>query len=187
MNRELKFRIWDKQYCKWLENSSSLHCYSNWTICPFTGNLVDYVGAIDSDHGDTFTASPAADCIRYGKFLKKPRYIIQQYTGKNDELDNEVYEGDIVYLNHYDVPEVDMSCLFEIIFESGAFQLKPFKLGKAPNGGVSLFHWLQYIEGEDEQGNTIYRYELPLPEPVCKFSRMRVIGNIFENPELLNL
>ena len=186
MNRQLKFRIWDKQTKVWLENSASFHCFSNWTICPFTGELIDYVGAIDGDHGETYSASPAPDYyLTPNGVVKELRYVIQQYAGKNDELDNEIYEGDIVYLNHYDVPEVDMSCLFEIIFESGAFQLKPFKLGKAPNGGVSSFHWLCYIEGEDTNGNTIYRYELPLPEPVCRFGRMRVIGNIFENPELL--
>lgn len=184
--RELKFRVWDKQNKTWLENSSSLHCFSNWSICPFTGKLIDYVGAIDGDHGDKYTASPAPDYyMQDGKIVKDSRYVIQQYTGKNDELEQEVYGGDIVYLNHYNVAQVDMSCLFQIIFKDGSFQLKPIKLGTAPNGGVSDFTWLRYIEGEDSEGNTIYRYELPPPKPICGMNRMRVIGNIFENPELL--
>lgn len=110
---------------------------------------------------------------------------IQQYIGLTDSRGQKIFEGDIVYLNHYDVPEVDKQCLFEIIFEDGAFQLNPIKLGQAPNGGVSGFTWMRYIEGEDSNGNTIYRYELPPPEPICGFRRMVVIGNIFENPELL--
>jgi len=70
MNRELKFRIWDKQYCHWLENSSSLHCYSNWTICPFTGNLVDYVGDYSCD---SFTSSTAVDYYWQGTTIIKER------------------------------------------------------------------------------------------------------------------
>lgn len=119
------------------------------------------------------------------QFLFPENFTVLQYTGKNDELEQEVYEGDIVYLNHYNVAQVDMSCLFQIIFKDGSFQLKPIKLGTAPNGGVSDFTWLRYIEGEDSEGNTIYRYELPPPKPICGMNRMRVIGNIFENPELL--
>lgn len=158
--RELKFRIW----CKGTSTNANFN-KPRW-ILPTDFILLKYYRCFQD-------------------VIKSDDFVVQQYTGKNDELDNEVYEGDIVYLNHYDVPEVDMSCLFEIIFESGAFQLKPFKLGTAPNGGVSSFHWLRYIEGEDARGNTIYSYELPGPEPICRFGRMRVIGNIFENSELL--
>ncbi len=124
MNRQLKFRIWDKQNKKWLENSSSLHCYSNWKICPFTGNLVDYVGAFDGDHGESFTASPAADYYLEGaKFVKEPRYVIQQYTGLKDCNGKEIYEGDIVKWHEGE------NNLSEVIFQNGSFMVRGINWG----------------------------------------------------------
>ena len=155
--RQHKYRIWDNLKKEWL-------------------NKKVYHSSITLD----------ANGIGEFSFKQHPEgYTVQQYAGKNDELGQEVYEGDIVYLNHYGVPTVDMSCLFEVIFDDGAFQLKPIKLGTPPNGGISDFTWMRYIEGEDSEGNTIYRYELPPPKLICVMNRMRVIGNIFETPELL--
>jgi len=120
------------------------------------------------------------------EFLKRTDdwFVVQSFTGKKDVNKQEIYEGDIVYLKYYDVIEVDTSCLFKVIFDDGAFKLKPIKLGTAPDGGIGDFSWMRYIVGDDSTG-TIYRYELPPSSPICGRARMCVIGNIFENPELL--
>jgi len=150
-NRQLKFRIWDKHYKKWIENSNSLHCYSNWTICPFTGNLVDYVGAFDGDHGDFFTASPAADCyLEGGKVVRESRYVIQQYTGLKDKNGTPIFEGDIIRLT-----------LNSDYIWTGIVQWDKYMGLKLNDGGwTSMVH--VDIGGE-------------------------VLGNIFENPELLKI
>lgn len=123
--RELKFRIWDKQNKTWAENSSSLHCFSNWSICPFTGNLIDYVGAIDGDHGDKYTASPAPDYyMQGGKIVKDSRYVIQQYTGLKDKNNVEIYEGDIVRGEFYDDDNRYSEIIqHEVVFYGGAFNI----------------------------------------------------------------
>ena len=154
-NRELKFRIWDKQYCKWLENSSSLHCYSNWTICPFTGNLVDYVGPFDDEHGESFTASPANDYYwEDGKLIKELRYIIQQYTELKDKNGKEIYEGDI--------------CHAGIVIGPIDFIIGSFSLASNP-----LIEFLP-------KDTCVFSLDF---NP--SWIDVEVIGNIMQNPELL--
>ena len=161
MNRELKFRIWDKQNKTWLENSCSLHCYSNWSICPFTGKLTDYVGAIDGDHGGTYTANPAPDYyfetytanpapgyyFTASGVVKEPRFVIQQYTGLKDRNGMEIYEGDIVRGEFWDEEYHHSEIIeHEVVFHNGAFN-------------IASSNWYK--------------------------PSLEIVGNIFENTELL--
>jgi uncharacterized phage protein (TIGR01671 family) len=164
MNR-LKFRIWDKQNKKWLENSSSLHCYSNWTICPFTGNLGGYIGLIDGDNNDTVYASPADDYYLEGtKLVKEPRYVIQQYTGLKDKNEKEIYEGDIV--------KALPATRYGMGIDQGQHDymlLRTPKIVLYKDCSFKLF---------DKNDITSMNY--------CIDNNVEIIGNFFENPELLN-
>jgi uncharacterized phage protein (TIGR01671 family) len=167
MNKELKFRIWDKQYCHWLENSSSLHCYSNWTICPFTGNLVDYVETCD-ENGENFSASPANDYYwEDGKLIKEPRYITQQYTGLKDSKGVEIYEGDFV--------KALPATRYGMGIDQGQYDYMLLQKPKI----------VLYFDGSYKLFDKIPHNKSDLVENFYIDANIEVIGNIFENPELI--
>lgn len=157
MNDKIEFRVWDKLKKEFIKDG---FYYKNEYISIALGF--------------------------YSEVCVSPKnLILQQFTGCFDNNGRKIYNGDIVYLNQYRCPEVDKQNLFQIVFQRGAFQLKPIKLTSPPNGGCLGFTWLQYIEGFDKDGSEKYRYELPPPQPMCNFGIIIVIGNILENPELL--
>jgi len=84
-------------------------------------------------------------------------YVIQQYTGLTDSNDDPIYEGDILK-NHYDVGN---NIIGQVLYESD-------------HGGY-IFQWKRKGRGQDYKNlNCDVAFESV------------IVGNIFENPELLN-
>jgi uncharacterized phage protein (TIGR01671 family) len=84
-------------------------------------------------------------------------YIIEQFIGLSDKNGKKIYDGDV--LNQSDFPEDDL-CPYSVVFEDGAFRRK-------------------YPGWDDTLAKpVITRSDLDISHDV-------VIGNIHENPELL--
>lgn len=81
--------------------------------------------------------------------------ILMQYTGLKDKTGKEIYEGDIIKIK-YGLDNLLFIC--EIIYLDGAFRTKKFVYG-------SYYDCLYYWYAND--------YDI------------EVIGNIYDNPELL--
>ena len=97
-------------------------------------------------------------------FVKRvncPRYIISQYTGLKDKNGKEIYEGDCVIAQLYGVIKYDMKCIIE--FENGCF-------------GIRALNDEALVNSKDKFKSF---------ENCNTEKNIEIIGNIYENPELL--
>jgi uncharacterized phage protein (TIGR01671 family) len=130
MNRQLKFRVWDK--------------LAKRMIYPHNDNQQHFIIDLNGRFHNLQNGSGGDD------------YVIQQYTGLNDNNDDPIYEGDILK-NPYDVSN---KIIGQVLYESD-------------HGGY-IFQWKR--RGQD--------YKITNLNCDVAFESV-IIGNIFEGPQLL--
>ena len=104
-------------------------------------------------------------------YLDSDNYIVMQFSGIRDINGREVFEGDIVKVDRNDSFSSFNNAIVGYADTYGAFLLQYTK-NATPGGIISR----ESIHSED--GMTIYDY--------CTAWEIEVIGNIYENGELLN-
>ena len=130
--REIKFRVWDK--------------LAERMIYPHNDNQQHFIIDLNGRFHNLQNGSGGDD------------YVIQQYTGLNDNNDDPIYEGDILK-NHYDVGN---NIIGQVLYESD-------------HGGY-IFQWKRIRKGRGQDYKNLN----------CDVAFESVIvGNIFEQSELL--
>ena len=130
MNNRFKFRVWDK--------------LAERMIYPHNDNQQHFIIDLNGQFHNLQNGSGGDD------------YVIQQYTGLNDNNDDPIYEGDILK-NHYDVGN---NIIGQVLYESD-------------HGGY-IFQWKRKGRGQDYKNlNCDVAFESV------------IVGNKFEHSELL--
>lgn len=151
MNREIKFRAWDK------DNGNMYH--SDRDEDNGEGPIQWYADGqgLYFEENQLIDREMGGEHHQYLEY-RKPNQVLMQYTGLKDKNGVEIYEGDII--------QADAGSRFAITFESGKFG---FRVDAQPGGTFLIEGFWELCDLTDYEPN-----EKPL-----------VIGNIYENPELL--
>lgn len=151
-NRQLKFRIWDKEK-------------NRWTRLLFDNDGHYWGIGYKTSPTESSGSEPVGDGFgHYCYLLNQDRFSIQQFTGLLDKNGREIYEGDI-----YDLKGWTNNPYF-CVFHEGEY-------------------WNRRIGQSDEEFFENHINVYPDTQHTLRghFKYATVIGNIFENPELIKI
>lgn len=126
------------------------------------------------------------DC--FSDYLKNDDFIVEQYTGLSDENGREIYEGDVIeYV--FNVREAEVSVIGEVCFfeGQGVYGIKNVKYNNQ--------ELRRLCDKENEHAGEVFcsaGYDNTGEDQTLIFADyyfveddMEILGNIHENPELL--
>ena len=133
--------------------------------------IISEVLGIDILHKEIFFSNGDVDYCEISDF----KYIeLMQYTGMKDVTEKEIYEGDVVKLIHTGI-EISADRLEDLKRFVGIIKYENgiFKIVKTEKSLIES----KYFEMEQKKVSEIFIYS--------KLYDLEVVGNIYENPELL--
>jgi len=126
---------------------------------------------IDILHKEIFFSNEDVDCYEHVDFKN---IELMQYTGLYDKNGEDIYEGDVVKLVHTGI-EISADRLEDLKRFVGIIKYENgiFKIVRTEKSLIES----KYFEMEQKKVSEIFIYS--------KLYDLEVIGNIYENPELL--
>ena len=133
--------------------------------------IMGEVLGIDILHKEIFFSNGDVDCYEHVDFKN---IELMQYTGMKDVTEKEIYEGDVVKLIHTGI-EISADRLEDLKRFVGIIKYENgiFKIVKKEKSLIES----KYFEMEQKKVSEIFIYS--------KLYDLEVVGNIYENPELL--